>query len=137
MQKTIIDENFHSFINDVIVTLPTYRKASKQMSFSFRWEKEEHIFAYASLMHCDNVCEGVGCRILDFKNENPLADEKFFDRIVSVAEMWATRGKHMFDYLWFYQKDLTHQQISQLLESIDGFYRDEKHKAYIRKNTSE
>lgn len=135
--KKIIDENYSTFCNDEILFLPSYKKASKRMSFSFRWNNKDSIFAYASLKRHDIASEGIGCRILDFNNSDYLADEKFFDRIVSVAEMWATRGKHTFDYLWFYPKDLTHQQISKLLDSIDGFYFDEKHKAYIRKNTSE
>ena len=47
--KKIIDENYSTFCNDEILFLPSYKKASKRMSFSFRWNNKDSIFAYASL----------------------------------------------------------------------------------------
>ncbi len=134
MKKRIIDNNFHTYINDEIVLLPTYRKSSKLMSFSYRWKGEESIFAYAVLMRCDNIHEGRGCRILDCKNNDSNAYDRFFDRIETISELWAYHGGKKFDYLWFYVKDIDEYHISLLKEYIDGFYYDKKHKAYIRIN---
>lgn len=104
----IIDENFSAFTNEeIVVSLKSYRRASKRMSFSFRWEnngvKEETIFAYAALMSGNiNEEQGRGCRILDIYNANDLANERFFDRIKCISEIWSGG----FDYLWFYTKDI-------------------------------
>lgn len=133
--KKIIDENYSMFCNEEIVSLPSYRKASKRMSFSFRWDNKETVFAYASLKRCNLNSEGIGCRIIDFNNSDYLADEKFFDRIETIAKMWITKEKSKFDYLWFYTKDIDEEHAIKLIRNIKGFTYVEKHKAYIKRIT--
>ena len=129
----IIDENFSTFTNDEIVFLKSYRRASKRMSFSFRWEingvKEETIFAYAALKSSNlNGEQGRGCRILDIHNSNDLANERFFDRINCISAIWSGG----LDYLWFYTKDIKESDISLMMEYIKGFKYNKQHKAYIK-----
>ena len=46
----ITDSSFNVFLNERILSLPSYLDSSKRMSFSFRDGKEnQNIFAYASL----------------------------------------------------------------------------------------
>lgn len=133
----IIDENFSTFTNDEIVFLKSYRKASKRMSFSFRWEfdgvKEETIFAYAALKSSNlNGEQGRGCRILDIHNSDCLADERFFNRIDCISEIWLNNKGEGFDYLWFYVKDIKEKDAIVMMEHIKGFEYNEQHKAYIK-----
>lgn len=133
----IIDENFSTFTNDAIVSLKSYKRASKRMSFSFRWEingvKEETIFAYAALKSSNlNGEQGRGCRILDILNYNDLANERFFDRINCISEIWLNNKGEGFDYLWFYDKDIKKKDAIVMMEYIEGFEYNEQHKAYIK-----
>ena len=128
----IVDCSYHEFPNEQILSLVSYYKSSKRMSFSFRDGKEnQQIFAYASLKK-DKINGKVGCRILDFQNNISLANERFFDRIESVAQMWQENGKNAFSCLWFYTKDISETQASIMLNFIEGFEYDEKSKAYIK-----
>ena len=77
------------------------------------------------------VKEGRGCRILDFINRNSLADEKFFDRIETISQMWLYKGER-FNYLWFYLKDISGPKAEYLISNIKGFEYDKKTKAYIK-----
>lgn len=128
----IIDSSYYEFPNDQVLLLDSYAKSSKRMSFTFRNGKDNQcIFAYASLKK-DTINGEVGCRILDFHNNVSLTNEKFFDRIESVARMWQENGKNAFSCLWFYTKDISETKASTMLNFIKGFKYDEKSKAYIK-----
>lgn len=136
-KKRIIDEDFSTYINKEILSLESYRRASKRMSFSFRWEingvKEETTFAYAALMSGNiNGEQGRGCRILALHNSDFFANERFFDRIKSISETWLNNKGEGFDYLWFYTKNIKESDAILMREYIKGFKYNEQYKAYIK-----
>lgn len=129
----IVDESYCSFANEEILSLDSYLESSKRMSFSFRDGKDnQRIFAYASLKK-DEINGKIGCRILDFKNDDVAANERFFDRIESIAYMWQENDNTTFSYLWFYTEDISENKAYEIMEFIEDFEYDSGSKAYIKK----
>ena len=129
----IVDEPYCSFANEEILSLDSYLESSKRMSFSFRDGKDnQRIFAYASLKK-DEINGKIGCRILDFKNGDVAANERFFDRIESIAYMWQENDNNTFSYLWFYTEDISENKAYEIMEFIEDFEYDSGSKAYIKK----
>lgn len=133
----ITDSSFNDFLNERILSLPSYLDSSKRMSFSFRDGKEnQNIFAYASLK--DEAINGKkGCRILDYNNSDALANERFFDRIESIPQMWQDISGDAFNCLWFYTKDISEDKAVEMFQYIEGFAYDEESKAYIKELEAE
>lgn len=121
----IIDENYSTFLNEEILSLPSYNESTKKLSFSFRDGKEnQDVFAYASLKKDDvQGFKGHGVRILEMKNTQSMADDRFFDRLYSIIKYWITDSSvRQFDYLWFIGKDISKEYIDRLCKYINFEY---------------
>lgn len=128
----IVDSSYNDFPNGQVLSLESYADSSKRMSFSFRDGKEnQSIFAYASLKK-EEINGKRGCRILDFHNNDFLANERFFNRIDTIAQTWIEDGENAFSCLWFYTNDISEDKAKEMLGYIDGFEYNEDLKAYIK-----
>lgn len=133
----IVESSYNDFLNAQVLSLGSYSDSSKRMSFSFRdGEENQSIFAYASLKK-EEINGWTGCRILDFNNDDCLANERFYDRIDTIAQTWNEEGKKKFSCLWFYTKDISEDKAKEMLNYIDGFEYVRDLKAYIKELNNE
>ena len=127
----IIGNSYLDFSTDEILTLKSYQEASKQMSFSFRDENNQHVFACVSLKKESLEKDGKGLRILEIKNEEAFVKERLFDRIYCVGYLWREEDwEHSFEYIWFYSNDIEPSIVNDMMEFLKFDYK-EKEGIYI------
>lgn len=130
----IIEENYNDYIDDQVLSIPSYDDASKVLSFTLRNNETNRILAYASLKHENLDDEEKGCQIIGISLIDSNLEERFYDTLKNRVIIWCNdEAEFSFNYLWFRTEDIDHHNANKIIENIEGFEYIETFHSYVFK----
>jgi len=121
--RQIERDSFYMFLSKNILQSRYYKKSTKRLSFSYRYEGDQEVFAFVSLKkeEISNYVDGrCGCKILEFFFEEGVEStirEQLYEETRDRIKIWILTNQEglPFDYLWFELKNGFFEEFKNLL----------------------